>query len=66
MIVSDTNVVSEAMKPEPHPAVPGLAERSSSRNTLPVQRDTRRACCLALQHSPPVSARICWHRPLMV
>lgn len=28
MIVLDTNVVSEAMKPAPHPAVPLLAERS--------------------------------------
>ena len=39
MIVLDTNVVSEAMKPEPDSAVRGLAERSGNRNAVSVQRD---------------------------
>ena len=42
MIILDTNVVSEAMKPEPNLSVQTLAECSSRRNTLFIQHYTGR------------------------
>ena len=39
MIVLDTNVVSEAMKPEPHPAVRTWLNDQAGRNAVPVERN---------------------------
>ena len=65
MIVLDTNVVSEAMKPEPHPAVRAWLNDQAA-ETLYLTSVTLAELLFGIGALQPVNARTCWHKPLTV
>jgi predicted nucleic acid-binding protein len=65
MIVLDTNVVSEAMKPEPHPAVRAWLNDQAA-ETLYLSSVTLAELLFGIGRFQPANARTCWHKPLTV
>ncbi|MHB8368668.1 MAG: PIN domain-containing protein [Leptospirales bacterium] len=66
MIVLDTNVVSEAMKPDPHPAVRAWLNDQAA-ETLYLSSVTLAEMLFGIGDSPGRQAlRRCWHWPLTV
>ena len=65
MIVLDTNVVSEAMKPEPHPAVRAWLNDQAA-ETLYLTSVTLAELLFGIGALQQANARTCWHKPLTV
>ena len=59
MILLDTNVVSEAMKPEPHPSVRAWLDAQAA-ETLFLSSITIAELCSASARCRAASARTCW------
>ena len=65
MIVLDTNVVSEAMKPLPHPAVRAWLNNQAA-ETLYLSSVTVAELLFCIGALPVGKPRTCWHKPLTV